>query len=109
MNEMKTLTQVIAGDLREVGKVARGMMIGSVRGLYTPHFAKTGLDQLVDSLEEDLVRFVSQLFVGIGSVAVVGSYAAVHGRGKEYLAVLAVTNFADYIKNAYERSKQGDD
>ena len=74
------------------------MVRGTVRGLYTPFFVRTGLDQATDPSEEimfSMPAMVTQVMTAIISQTVLANYTTSHDLGLQHVALLALTNALD--------------
>lgn len=107
---------------RFTGWFGSKLAISALKGFYMPLFATTALKQFrMEPAAEDAryaandrvnaQQFFDRLsWSGGRSIGLVGHFFAANeafqrGNGEWYLTALAVTNAADYLINAYSRSK----
>jgi len=90
-----------------------------IRGIYTPLFMNTGINQIKREYEKSLDsntninKSIDSGFISIlhpisaaATFAFSLNYATKKGMLWEYLGALAATNTIDYLVNAYKRSKK---
>ena len=118
---MTKLTQIIKDDLKDVGQVVKGLVSGTIQGVYTPVLLNTGIKQYnvgkknipsAEYIARGIACILSSCSVAAGMIAyLIDSEllwflpSELHGKKLELVGALAVTNTIDYFVNAYKRSK----
>jgi len=123
--DITTVGKTLATVGKMVGNTIEPVVFGFGRGAYTPFLVSTSLhntgkdfsyayeqfnerfEKPYKCLKEPVKMLIHSCSLGFGAVVVQAPLAMVaygENLGKEYLAVLAITNFVDYVWNVGRRS-----